>query len=378
MRLFVIRNIKSPKQTSEDLLNELKDSKNFVDKSKIDKLLISFKNFSKGLNLSERNSTRILESKNFIESLSNWASALPLLNAAQTGSLTSVLGFLQVNEEEIWSKLEKHIQRKVLKDLDQDLIAEITRASLWCGRKSDALWNSLESHILKNIYPAKSFNATQLVQIYHDFRVSNKGSAALNQKFSQNILEVVASATGKELNKLIFVLAKDSYVDEEMIERISKRGAEICSELDPKSIMHLVGFFIKNHASHKYLSEVELEVIKKLNLFALNQLSYVVYHYAKFPTQEVMKSKNKMALMKAIEERLYTARKVLVEGYRNDDLDNQMVKLMWGLSKHDCIYHKKLWKDYGKEISANQNYLKVENAVFVREVKNFLMSHGLY
>lgn len=378
MRLFVIRNLKSPKHGTEDYLNELKNTKNFVDKSNINNMLASFRNFSKSLNLSERNSKRILESKHFIDSLGNWVCALPHLNAAQAASLASILGFLQVNDEEIWSKLEKHIQRKVLKDLDQSAIADITRASQFCDRKNDALWNSLESHILKNIYPAKSFDASQLVQVYHDFKISNKGSAALNQKFSQNMLEVVGSAKGKDLTKLLYVLSKDSYVEQELIEAISKRGAEICSELDPKSIMHLVGFVIKNHASHKYLGELELEIVNKLNLFALNQLSYVVFHYAKFPTQEVMKSKNKKALMKAIEERLFTARKVLVEGYRNDDLDNQMVKLMWGLSKNDCINHKKLWKDYGKEIVVNKNLLKVENAVFVREIKTFLTSHGLY
>lgn len=378
MRLFSQQTPKVPALSSDDLLKSLSSSKNFVDKSNINNMLETFKKFTKSLSFAERKTSKLLTSRPFNDALRNWVSVIPYMDADQTTSLAITLGYLRNTDKEIWDKLEKHIQRKILKKLDHNQVVEIAKANNLCDRKSESLWNSLESYISNSFYPDKPFDAQQLVQIYYDFKTANQGSAALSELFYKNMLSVASSINSKDINKLIFVLSKDSYIKEDLSEAISKRSSEVVAELDAKTLMYVTSFMIKNNSKHHYLSIVENEIIEKLNLFALNQLSYIVFYYAKFSSPESMKTNNRIRLMKAIEDRLFTSRKILVENYRGEDLDNLIAKIMWGLCKQGVMSQKKLWKDYGKEITENPNLQKGENIVFLRDVKTILYNEGLF
>jgi len=226
------------------------------------------------------------------------------MDANQATSLASTLGYLQTDDREIWEKLEKHIQRKILKKLNHNQVVEIARANNLCDRKSESLWNSLESYISTSFYPDKPFNAQQLIQIYFDFKTANQGSVALNELFYKNMLSVAPTIQSKDVSKILFVLSRESYIKEELSEAIAKRCSQVVSELNPKTLMYLTSFMIKNNCNHNYLSTVEKEIIDKINLFELNHMSYIVYYYCKFSGPEAMKTRNKAKLMSTIEEKL--------------------------------------------------------------------------
>ncbi|OMJ72354.1 hypothetical protein SteCoe_29221 [Stentor coeruleus] len=368
---------KNPSQRIASLAM-LKDESLFTENSNYNELLSKFFDYCKAI-WSGKEKLQETPSYDLQKTLSNWSKSIPFLNASQVAKLSKILGILRVKDENLWTKIEKHVQRKVFKDLSPKDISELAKSSLECNRTSDAFWNTLENTIITRVYPTKRFEASELTDLLISLIELNKGNIELNKPLNDNLADCAGDLTIKDIIRLIFLFNKQGFVEDRVLKNISKRCVELKSELDGTKLQQIIIFFIKNFVDPEYITAIEEEILSKINIMTLNNLSMITLHYAKYYSESTHKSKHKNEIFIAIEKFMAKNKDSLVENHKGTLLPEEaLLRVMWSLSTSDNMGSMRLWKNYAYELDKKPSLMKIDNAFMVRDLKHKLAVLGLY
>ena len=360
--------------TQVGALEELKNPKNYTleNATKIIKKLLALWTENK---MQSRDWLQIPE---VASSMKYFTLLVPSLNAEQTALLVRQLGNLGIKDEELWIKIEKHVTRKIFRDLTTSDIPYLIQGSARAGRSSDALWNTIESTILTRIYPNQKFDATELAEILIGFNALNKGSLDLYFKINENMALVIGNMRLKEYFKVFRIyMSYGPGLEEDLKKSLQDNAVRLAPEFDPfmLNVVHIS--LIKTFAPDKVISKLEDEVIKKIDSFNLLALSNIAFTYGKY-FSDIDKPGKKNTIMVLIEKRLHTSKAQILQENKNENPEAIMIKLMWGLSRASIFNNLKLWKDYGKEIDDNPKVEKSDPLDLLKYVKAYLKYHYVY
>lgn len=359
-------------------LTELKDENLYNEKSNYNNLLAKFFDYCKSTWVSKE-TLQVTPSYDLQKTLNNWSKVIPNLTSSQVAKLSKILAGLRVKDEDLWIKIEKHVQRKVFKDLAPKDISELAKSASECNRTSNAFWNTLENTIISRIYPEKKFEASDLTDLYVALITADKGNIELYEPLNKNLVECAEGLIVKDIMKLIHMFSKQGFVDEKVMKKLSRRCVELKSELDGAKLQQVVIFFIRYFAEPECLSAIEEEILSKLDMMTLSNLSMITIHYSKFYSEKTHKSKHHKQMFTAIEKLVANNKDSLVQNHKGTLLPEEaLLRVMWSLATSNIIINLKLWKNYASELDAKKSLMKAENAPMVRDLKNKLISIGFF
>lgn len=295
------------------------------------------------------------KSEKLFKSLPNFSNIITSLSPEQSISLFKTLGILHCPIEDLWNKLEKHITRKVFRELSPHQIAIMIDSATKGNRSSDALWNTLESTIINRIYPKQSFTAEEITTVLTGFSQMTKGGEELLLGTRKNLLEVMENLNMKDYIKILQLYTKQRDLDSELIEALCNRSTAFLEVLEGSKLQIVFLGIMKTEIDKKYSKALRKVVISKVPTFNLASISAIVYHYSQF---NFFYTKGPDELLETIEKFFHQNRSRLITENVFPDTEGMILKIMWGLSQAECMNILKIWKEFGVEVYKDKNYMK--------------------
>ena len=278
------------------------------------------------------------------------------------------LGALSIADDALWEQIESQFTRKLYKECDAEKIAMMVSGAGRSKRTNPDLWVSIERAITTNVYPTHGFSADQIRDIIFYFGEMKVGSKNLFSSIRENLIAVIDDVKPQDLGSIMQIYMYRRDVDAELVVVLSSHAVRVRNLMAGKMLQNVLVALIRLSASDETIEELEEELLQKIGTLGLKSLSIISHSYGTHYRNLITEQGQKREIMEMIERYVADNQQYLVTGYHGKTLEEDMVKLMWGLSAGNVVKSLKMWKEFGRELKTGRKYKNVGNIKYAKEI----------
>jgi hypothetical protein len=286
--------------------------------------------------------------------LNKFDDSIPLLTSDELSLVALNLGFLKINDEKIWNKIEKQINRKIAKELTPEIAAKLAEGASRSWINSKGFWVSLEKAVIGYMDTKNLIEPDSLIKILGGFHLVKQGQEIFD-KSKRNIIAKIDYLDAKNLVKIVSLYLKLKTTDKELIIVLSKKISELRMILDSYGLQISISFLVKSDADEDIIDKIETEIINKIRNFNLSNITEISFLYGLHYSNLVMSPGKKRNLMEVIERYYFENKEVLISFSKSEITERSILKILWGLARGNVFNCITDWKKVPEELSS-QNF----------------------